>query len=127
LDKDFNYKAGPAVAERRGFKKNPGGGLTARPEYSEPVSLKDILNSNLWFGISSGDTYDMQTGLFQPVGGMGRVGEAFGRLLGDVIRYNAKVINIEQSDRGVEVTYVDTASSATPPTCRRCGRASRSR
>jgi monoamine oxidase len=114
LDKDFNYKASAAVAERRGIKKNPGGGLTARPEYSEPVSLKDILNSNLWFGISSGDTYDMQTGLFQPVGGMGRVGEAFGRLLDGVIRYNAKVTSIEQSERGVEVTYVDTASPATP-------------
>jgi monoamine oxidase len=113
LDKDFRYKAGPAVAERRGFKKNPGGGLTARPEYSEPFSLKDILNSNLWFGISAGDVFDMQTGLFQPVGGMGRVGEAFGRLLGDVIRYNAKVTNIEQSERGVEVTYVDTASPST--------------
>ena len=114
LDKDFRYKASHAGSERRGFKKNPGGGLTARPEYSEPFALKDILDSRLWFGISSGDAFDMQTALFQPVGGMGRVGEAFGRLLGDVIRYNAKVTHIEQSDRGVEVTYVDTGAPSTP-------------
>lgn len=114
LDKDFRYKASHAGSERRGFKKNPGGGLTARPEYSEPFALKDILDSRLWFGISSGDAFDMQTALFQPVGGMGRVGEAFGRLLGDIIRYNAKVTHIEQSDRGVEVTYVDTGAPSTP-------------
>jgi monoamine oxidase len=113
LDKDFRYTASSASSERRGFARNPGGGLTARPEFSQPIALKDIVNSGLWFGISSGDVFDMQTGLFQPVGGMGRIGEAFGRELGNVIRYNSKVVNIKQGDHGVDVTYVDTSAPQT--------------
>ena len=52
--------------------------------------------------------FDMQTSLFQPVGGMGRVGEAFGRELGPLIHYNAKVIDIQQDTHGVTVSYEDT-------------------
>ena len=44
----------------------------------------------------------MQTTMFQPVGGMGKVGEAFARELGPLIRYNAKVIDIHQDERGVQ-------------------------
>ena len=40
--------------------------------------------------------------MFQPVGGMGKVGEAFARELGPLIRYNAKVIDIRQDERGVQ-------------------------
>jgi len=42
-------------------------------------------------GLPLGDDYDMQTTLFQPVGGMGMIGQAFARELGTLIRYNAKV------------------------------------
>jgi monoamine oxidase len=47
--------------------------------------------------------------MFQPVGGMDMIGKAFANELGDVIQYNAKVTQIQQNDRGVTVTYVDTA------------------
>ncbi len=52
----------------------------------------------------------MQTALFQPVGGMGRVGEAFGRELGPLIRYHSKVIDIKQDAQGVTATYEDTTN-----------------
>ncbi len=107
LDKDFSYGASTASSDRRGYQKEPGGGLTARPIPSQPVGLKDVLDSGLWQGIPNGDTFDMQTALFQPVGGMGRIGEAFGRELGPLIRYNAKVIEIHQDDRGVTARYED--------------------
>ena len=110
LDKDFTYGANLASSDRRGFKKLPGGGLTARPQPSEPVGLSDILQSGLWEGIPTGDTFDMQTALFQPVGGMGRVGEAFGKELGSLIRYNSKVVDIRQDQHGVTATYEDTQS-----------------
>jgi monoamine oxidase len=113
LDKDFSYVASDAVSDRRGYRKEPGGGLTARPIHSEPVGLTDLLNSNLWQGIPNGDTFDMQTALFQPVGGMGRVGEAFGRELGPLIRYHAKIVDIHQDERGVTATYVDANSPGT--------------
>jgi monoamine oxidase len=110
LDKNYAYVASEASSDRRGFKKNPGGGLTAVPIPSDPIGLSDILNSKLWEGIPSGDTFDMQTALFQPVGGMGRIGEAFGRELGPIIRYNSKVLEIRQDAHGVTAIYEDTKS-----------------
>ena len=118
LDKDFTYVASDAGSDRRGFKKNPGGGLTARPIPSEPVGLSDILQSGLWQGIPNGDSFDMQTALFQPVGGMGRIGEAFGRELGPLIRYNAKVVDISQDANGVTVSYLDTRAPGAKQTAR---------
>jgi len=38
---------------------------------------------------------------------MGRVGEAFGRELGELIRYDAKVTRIQQDDHAVTVRYED--------------------
>lgn len=113
LDKDFTYGTNLASSERRGPKKLPGGGLSARPIPSEPVGLSDILQSGLWEGIPTGDTFDMQTALFQPVGGMGKVGEAFGKELGTLIRYHSKVVDIHQDQHGVTATYEDTQSPGT--------------
>ena len=107
LDQDFTYGPSEASSDRRGYEKEPGGGLSARPIPSKPIGLSDVLDSGLWQGIPNGDTFDMQTALFQPVGGMGRIGEAFGRELGPLIRYNAKVTDIHQDDHGVTATYED--------------------
>jgi monoamine oxidase len=57
--------------------------------------------------------YDFQTTMFQPVGGMGRIGEAFARQIPDRIRYGAKVIAIRQSDSGVAVEFEDLAAGGT--------------
>jgi monoamine oxidase len=113
LDKHHAYISSDASSDRRGYHKDPGGGLTARPIPSKPIGLTDILDSRLWQGIPGGDVFDMQTALFQPVGGMGRVGEAFGRELGPLIRYNAKVTDIRQDDHGVSVTYEDSRTPGT--------------
>ena len=112
LDKDFKYVKGAGSSDRRGFSKDPSGGLSARPEFSEPISTHDLLKSGLWAGLPFTDIYDMQPTMFQPVGGMGRVGEAFARELGTLIRYNAKVIDIAQDERGVTATYVDAQTGA---------------
>jgi len=114
LDKNYSYTSSDAASVRRGWKKKPGGGLSARPIPSEPMGLQHILSSGLWEGVSAGDDYDMQTSLFQPVGGMGRIGEAWGRELGPLIRYNAKVVDIHQDEHGVTVTYEDTQASGSP-------------
>jgi monoamine oxidase len=118
LDRNFTYAASDATSDRRGYAKNPGGGLSARPIPSEPVGLGDILTSGLWQGIPNGDTFDMQTALFQPVGGMGRIGEAFGRELGPLIRYNSKVVEIAQDATGVTATYVDSRTLSDKRTAR---------
>jgi monoamine oxidase len=118
LDKNLAYVSSGQSSERRGYEKPPGGGLTARPIPSEPIGLSDLLDSKLWRQIPGGDRMDMQTALFQPTGGMGRVGEAFGRELGSLIRYNAKVIDIRQDEHGVTATYQDARTPGTSRTAR---------
>jgi monoamine oxidase len=75
------------------------------------VQLSEVLSAGLWQGMLLAETYDMQTTMFQPVGGMGMIGQAFARELGPLIRYNAKVIDIAQDERGVSVTFEDTSQS----------------
>jgi monoamine oxidase len=109
LDKDFRYKAGDASAGFRGYAKDPGGGLGAKPFNGDPIGMHDILTSQLWRGLQNFLIYEFQTTMFQPVGGMGRIGEAFARQIPSLIRYGAKVIGIEQSEQGVAVTFEDLA------------------
>jgi monoamine oxidase len=110
LDRDYRYARSAEVSDRRGFVRDPGGGLSGKPEFSDPVGLNDVLSAGLWGSLPLGDLYDMQTTLMQPVGGMGRIGEAFGRELGPLIRYRAKVLEITQDPRGVTVRFEDTAA-----------------
>jgi monoamine oxidase len=110
LDKNYAYAKGELSSNRRGYEKDPGGGLSGHPVPSEPFALKDVLDSKLWQGLPVGDNYEMQTTLFQPVGGMGVIGQAFARELGPLIQYNAKVTAIQQDERGVTATYEDTSA-----------------
>jgi monoamine oxidase len=118
LDENYRFVKGSDSSERRGFDRDPGGGLSARPVYSEPVGLSDLLRSGLWGMLSIGQLYDMQTTMFQPVGGMGQVGQAFARELAPLIRYNAKVVEIHQDERGVSATYEDTSAGASRQTAK---------
>jgi len=111
LDKNYAYVKTYDSSDRRGFAQDPGGGLSGHPVLSEPVGLTDLLQSHLWEALAFGDYYDMQTTLFQPVGGMGVVGQAFARELGSTIRYNAKVIDIHQDEHGVSATFEDRAAA----------------
>jgi monoamine oxidase len=110
LDKDFRYRAGDASSAYRGYSKDPGGGLGAEPADGEPIALHDILTSRLWRGLANFLIYDFQTTMFQPVGGMGRIGEAFARQIPNAIRYGAKVIGMRQDETGVTVTFEDLAA-----------------
>ena len=112
LDKDFRYRAGDDSAWHRGYAKDPGGGLDARPVNGEPIGIHDILTSRLWRGLQNFLGYDFQTTMFQPVGGMGRIGEAFARQIPDTIRYRARVASIMQDASGVSILFEDLATAA---------------
>lgn len=113
LDNNYAYVKGPEVSNRRGYDKPPGGGLSAKPIDSQPLQLHEVLDSRLWRDVTEGEIFEFQTTLFQPVGGMGRIGEAFGRELKGLIRYNAKVTGIQQDEHGVSVFYVDAKHPGT--------------
>ncbi|MEZ5465745.1 MAG: flavin monoamine oxidase family protein [Lysobacteraceae bacterium] len=113
LDNDYRYVASHDSSDRRGFARDPGGGIGGKPEFSQPLKLDDLLRSGLWGNLPLGALYDMQTTLMQPVGGMGRIGEAFGRELGSLIRYRCKVTRIEQTGKGVTAHFSDIANGGT--------------
>jgi monoamine oxidase len=107
LDKNYAYKANLISADFRGYAKGPGGGLGGAPIGGEPIAVSDILKSRLWRYLQNFAVLELQTTMLQPVGGMDMIGEAFAREVGDLIRYDAKVVRIQQDDAGVTVTYVD--------------------
>jgi monoamine oxidase len=108
LDDSHAYKASLAVSLRRGFDKNPGGGVNGPPTISQPFGLSELLRSGMWQNLLQGNNYEMQATLFQPVGGMDMIARAFTREVGDLIRFNAKVKAIRQDEHGVTVAYEDT-------------------
>jgi monoamine oxidase len=112
LDKHFAYKANLISARVRGYAKSPGGGLGAAPIAGEPINLSDILKSQLWRYLQSFAVLELQTTMFQPVGGMDMIGKAFAREVDDLIRYDAEVRRIQQDENGVTVTYVDAKAPA---------------
>jgi monoamine oxidase len=116
LDKDYRYRAGDESARYRGYAKAPGGGLGAAPVNGEPIALHDILTSRLWGALRGALLYDFQTTMFQPVGGMGRIGEAFARQIPGLIRHGAKVVAISQNETGVTVRFEDVAGGTVEET-----------
>jgi monoamine oxidase len=109
LDAGYRYLRGDASSDARGYDKDPGGGLSGKPVPSQPIGAHQLLESGLWqsLGAAYDEAYLFQAPLFQPVGGMGRIGEAFGRALDGLIRYRARVRRIHQDDHGVTAHYED--------------------
>ena len=105
LDKDYQYRRSNPVSNMRGYDVSPGGGLASVPEDSDPIPFKQLVTSGLWASIHSGQEIGHQSQIFQPVGGMGMIGKAFGASLDGVIRYGCKVTEISQDENGITVTY----------------------
>ncbi|TWT14066.1 flavin monoamine oxidase family protein [Reyranella sp. CPCC 100927] len=108
LDKNYTYGASDMTSDRRGYERDPGGGLTGAPTVSQPVGLSDLLKSGLWRHLSVGNTYEYHTTLFQPVGGMDMIVKAMARELQGMIQLDAKVTSIKQDAQRVTVTYQNT-------------------
>jgi monoamine oxidase len=117
LDKNYEYRKGPAASELRGYKVDPGGGLSPAPVDSDPLPMQQLFTSDMWMFLE-GRSYDYQTQLFEPVGGMGMIGKAFGQQLTGLIKYNCKVIDIKQDAKGVTATYIDAKKGGAPQTAK---------
>ncbi|MFT9017317.1 FAD-dependent oxidoreductase [Acetobacter malorum] len=109
LNKDMAYAKGNTSSLRRGFEKSQGGGVDGAPVPSDLFARKDVMQSGLWNWMAFHERLDMQTTMFQPVGGMDQIGKGFTRQVKDLITLNCKVFSIHQDERGVTVTYTDTA------------------
>lgn len=105
LDRNGRYVKSLTTSLRRGFAVDLGGGLMPDAEHSDPISLRTLLDTGLWRGLQVGGEYEYQSTIFQPVGGMDRIAQAFQQRVGHLIRHDAKVTGIRQDARGVEVSY----------------------
>lgn len=109
LEPDGSYRKGAISSLRRGFAKSQGGGVNGAPIPSDLFARDDVMRSGLWQWMAFHERLDMQTTMFQPVGGMDQIGKAFTRQVHDLITLNCKVSSIHQNDHGVTVTYNDMA------------------
>jgi len=112
LDKDMKYKTGLISSEHRGYERPPGGGVDGAPIPSNVFDFHDVLASQVWKNMSFFMNHEMQTTMFQPVGGMGMIGKAFARQVQPMITHNAKVTKLFQDKSGVTISYTDTVTGA---------------
>ena len=106
LDKDMAFKR----TSRSGWAEAPGGG-TQSGRLNAPLDLHQLLAAGFWAGPSTfGEGWEQAATMLQPVGGMGRIGEAFGRKLGRRIRYGAEVTELRRTAHGGRVVWRDAAT-----------------
>ena len=107
LDRNYRYVKSDELGSHRGWDVLPGGGLMPKEESSSPIAFGPLLNSHLWHQLYAFNEYDHAPALFEPVGGMGKLGDAFTEKTRDLIRFNARVFKIEQGENQVTVHYED--------------------
>lgn len=108
LDKDMRYTKGLASSSHRGFELPPGGGVNGAPKPSDLLPFDEVVKSGIASNMAFFMNDEFQTTMFQPVGGMGKIGEGFARQVGRLVTYNAKVTKLTQDKTGVSVSYTDT-------------------
>lgn len=109
LDKDMRYTKGLRSSSHRGYELAPGGGVNGAPVPSDLFPFDEVLKSGVWNNMAFFMNDEFQTTMFQPVGGMGMIGKAFGKQVAHMVTFNAKVTKLIQDKKGVTVTYTDLA------------------
>ncbi|GBQ99085.1 flavin-containing amine oxidase [Acetobacter nitrogenifigens DSM 23921 = NBRC 105050] len=109
LENNGAWVKGVRSSLRRGFERPQGGGIDGEPIPSDLLPRDEIMKSGLWQFMSFHERLDMQTTMFQPVGGMDNIGKGFIKQVHDLITLNCKVTAIHQDDHGVKVSYADMA------------------
>ncbi len=104
LDKHMAYGG----SSRAGYSDPPGvdpGTLRA------PLDLRGILDAGFWqFQTNFGESWHQAATMMQPVGGMGRIGQAFGRRLQGMIRYDTEVRALRRSGDDARIVWRDSKS-----------------
>lgn len=105
------WEAGARSSLRRGYDKMPTAGIEGAPTYSKPFPRADVMKSGLWRWMAFPEALDMQTTMFQPVGGMDNIGKGFASRVKDLITLGCAVTAIHQDERGVKVAYKDSQNA----------------
>ncbi len=107
LDSNYVYGKSLETSNRRGFDRPPGAGPDGAALPSTPLPRAEVMKSKLWQYLAFNMSGDVQTTMFQPVGGMDMIGRAFGKQVNDLVTHNVRVSSIQQDADGVTVTYTD--------------------
>jgi len=99
-------------SDRAGYLVDPGAGEVAGT-YSQPISMRTLLDGNFWDGLLYEENHDWQATMMQPVGGMDRIPYAFAERLGGIVQYNAPVTELHKTAHGVSVAYTQNGSKRT--------------
>src|SRR5262249_61046180 len=70
LDENYVYKTNLDSSRRRGYEKDPGGGVAGPPIPSKPLDLHDLLKSGLWRGLFVGANHQLPLDVFPTGRGM---------------------------------------------------------
>ena len=82
----------------------------ALPASRAPLGLDQLLHPELWGALLHTEFPEFSATMFQPVGGMDRITDAFYQRVRDHVQLGAVVRQIRQLDDGVAVTYHDRSS-----------------
>ena len=108
LDRDMHYRG----SSRAGYAQAPGGGLEAGTRLA-PLDLRRLLEADFWrYKSQFGESWTMAATMMQPVGGMGRIGEAFGRKLGDMITYEAEITELRRDGDRARIVWRHASTKA---------------
>jgi len=88
------YKTLPGPAEEVGVRR-------------DPVPLGVLLDADMWTAMLFEENFAQQATMFQPVGGMDRIAEAFAKKLGSVVRLGSEVTAVRRTNSGVSISFVD--------------------
>jgi len=100
LDKNRKYNG----TMRAGFITPRGAGPSSM-KLHDPLKLTELLAADFSKGEFYEEEIDWQATMFQPVGGMDRIGYGFAKVVGDAIIYDAPVTEIVTGNDSVSVTY----------------------
>jgi monoamine oxidase len=109
LDADGKYSG----TTRAGFTTQRGAGPT-KEILHQPLKFSELLAADFSKGELYEDQIDWQATMFQPVGGMDRIGYGFAKALPpEMIVYDAPVTEITTTDTGVTIAYTKSGSPQT--------------
>jgi monoamine oxidase len=103
LDRDLVYRG----SQRAGWDVAPAAGDVAG-RHASPLDLRALLQSDFWqFKAWFGESATQSATMLQPVGGMGRIGEAFARRVGERIVFGAEVREIRRAGAKARIVWGD--------------------
>ena len=105
LSSDLFYKG----SLRSGYKQYPGAADTIGIK-NDPLTLKSLLDQDMWQQLLFEESMDQQATMFQPVGGIDQTGRALAKSLGKIVKLSSQVTEIRRNGAGVKVTYKDLKS-----------------